>query len=67
MSYQLMRNLKKQGPSLAHCDSVVFEAMNNYWAERGGQWHFFRKSVVEQDSAVLKRIKSIKNTFPYMN
>ena len=41
MSYQLMRNLKKQGPSLAHCDSVVFEAMNNYWAERGGQWHFF--------------------------
>lgn len=55
------------GPSLAHCDSVVFEAMSNYWAEKGGQWYFFRKAVLEEDSTVLKRIKNTKNAFPFMN
>ena len=48
------------GPNLAHCDSVIKEAMDKYWANRGGQWHFFRASVI-------KRLKSTKNNFPFMN
>jgi hypothetical protein len=41
--------------------------MCNYWAEKDGQWHFFRKAVLEEDSTVLKRIKNTKNAFPFMN
>ena len=54
------------GPSFAHCDSVIVDAMNLYWAERGGMWHFFRKSVLDQESTVIKRLKSQKNNFPFM-
>ena len=55
------------GPSLAHCDAVVLEAMNSYCAERGSNWIFFRTTVLEEDSTVVKRLSKVKNTFPFMN
>ena len=61
------------GPSLAHCDGVVTEAMNKYWRSRGGQWHFYRVSVLEKlkvydgDSEVLHRQLNTKNNLPFMN
>lgn len=61
------------GPSLAHCDSVVSEAMNSYWASRGGSWHFFKKTVIEKlssqggASTVVKRMMNTKNNFPFMS
>ena len=33
---------------LANCDTVVMEAMVDYWSSRGGDMHFFRTSVVEK-------------------
>ena len=36
------------GPNLANCDGVVMEAMTSYWSSRGGDMHFFRKSVIEK-------------------
>ena len=59
------------GPSLAHADSVVEEAMNIYW--KGNNWHFFKTSEVEklgQDgdkSTVLKRLYNTSNHLPIMN
>mgnify|MGYP003336288054 CR=1 FL=1 len=50
------------GPNLAHCDSVVKEAMDNYWASRGGKWHFFKTSVLETSSQVVKRLMCTKKT-----
>ena len=61
------------GPNLAHCDGVVREAMNNYWKSRGGQWHFYRVSVLEKlksydgNSEVLHRKINTKNNLPFMN
>ena len=55
------------GPNLAHCDSVVKESMDNYWASRGGKWHFFKTSVLETNSQVIKRLMSTKNNFPFMD
>ncbi len=55
------------GPNLANCDSVINEAMRKYWNKKGGQWHFFKQGILEQDSTVLKRIKSTKNKFSFMN
>ena len=58
------------GPNLAHCDSVVKEAMDNYWASRGGKWHFFKTSVLETSTQVVKRLmctKKKKNNFPFMD
>ena len=34
------------GPSLAHADSIVEEAMNLYW--KGQDWHFFKTTVAEK-------------------
>ena len=48
------------GPNLAHCDSVVKEAMDNYWASRGGKWHFFKTSVLETSTQVVKRLMCTK-------
>ncbi len=31
------------GPNLAHCNSVMEEAMNKYW--KGQNWLFYRKSL----------------------
>ena len=59
------------GPSLAHCDSIVKEAMDLYW--QGKLWHFFKTSVVEKfgqagaKSSVLKRLASVKNHLPIMD
>ena len=57
------------GPNLAHCDSVVKEAMDNYWASRGGKWHFFKtSSVLETSTQVVKRLMCTKeNNFPFMD
>ena len=65
------------GPSLAHCDTVVREAMDNYCLEKsnhgGGVWHFFRTSVMEklqkykENSEVLDRMLGTKNKLPFMN
>ena len=54
------------GPNLAHCETVVSEAMLLYWRgkcqEGVGEWHFFKTSVVEKlrkydaNSKVLHRI-----------
>ena len=56
------------GPDLAHCDSVVKESMDKYWASRGGKWHFYKNSVLETDSTVIKRLlKNTKNNFPFMD
>ena len=59
------------GPSLAHSDSVVKEAMQLYW--KGNPWHFFKTSVVEKlgeggdKSCVLKRLYNTKNHLPIMD
>ena len=59
------------GPNLAHCDSVVREAMNDYWGSRGGEWHFIKRSVMEKldckDSVVLNRILKTPNSLPFMS
>ena len=65
------------GPSLARCDTVVREAMDNYWREKShdgvGVWHFFRTSVMEklpkyeENSEVLDRMLGRKNKLPFMN
>ena len=59
------------GPSLAHSDSIVEEAMKIYW--KGNPWHFFKTSVVEKlgqegdKSTVLKRLYNTPNRLPIMN
>ena len=67
------------GPSLAHCDGIVQEAMDKYWKDKskdgrvGGEWHFYKKSVLEKlsshkdNSVVLDRIMKLKNNLPFMN
>ena len=65
------------GPSLAHCDTVVIEAMNAYWREKSkdglGDWHFHKTTVLErlkpykENSEVLDRMLSKKNNFPFMD
>ena len=65
------------GPSLARCDTVVREAMDNYWREKShdgvGVWHFFRTSVMEklqiyeENSEVMDRMLGTKNKLPFMN
>ena len=59
------------GPSLAHCDPIVKEAMDLYW--QGKPWHSFKTSVLEKlgqagdKSNVLKRLVSKKNHLPIMD
>ena len=40
------------GPNLAHCDTVVKEAMDQYWKSKSKdgviEWHFVKTSVVEK-------------------
>ena len=57
------------GPSLAHCETFVIEAMNSYWKvksrDRKSEWHFLKTSVLEkpkpyqENSEMLDRILSI--------
>ena len=60
-------------PNLANSDSVIKEAMDDYWKERGGEWHFFRKSVLEKlksykgNSEVLNRLLSTPSKLPFMS
>ena len=60
-------------PTFANCDGVVMEAMTTYWSSRGGDMHFFRKSVIEKlkkfqgDSEVMDRILKSKNNLPFMD
>ena len=65
------------GPSLAHCDTVVREAMDHYWRGKSkdgvGEWHFYKTSVLEklgkykENSKVLNRMLSNKNNLPFMS
>ena len=36
------------GPSLAHCDSVVKKAMEIYLRSNGSDWHFYKTSVLKK-------------------
>ena len=40
------------GPNLAHCDTVVKEAMDQYWKSKSQdgviEWHIFKTSVIEK-------------------
>ena len=65
------------GPNLAHCDTVVEEAMKLYWRSKSadgvGDWHFVRTSVIEKlknktgESQVLSRMVNTKNDLPFMD
>ena len=75
--YQKQKNVN--GPSLAHCDGIVQEAMDKYWKEKSkdgkvaGEWHFCKKSVLEklnslEDNSVdLNKMMKQKNKLPSMN
>ena len=62
-------------PKLAHCDTVVSEAMvlylRNKSADGLGDWYFFKTSVIEKlqkylgQSEVLNRIINEKNNHPF--
>ena len=60
------------GPNIAHCDSVIKEAMDDYWSGKKSSWHFHKVSVVERlqnydlDSKVLDRLKNTHSHLPYM-
>ena len=60
------------GPNIAHCDSVIKEAMDDYWSAKKSSWHFHKVSVVEKlqnydlDSKVLDRLKNTHSHLPYM-
>ena len=53
--------------------------MDKYWKDKskdgrvGGEWHFYKKSVLEKlsshkdNSVVLDRIMKLKNNLPFMN
>ena len=55
------------GPNLANSDGVIKEAMETYW--KGGNWHFFRTTLVEKmgPPTVMKRLISTKNNLPFMD
>ena len=65
------------GPSLAHCEAVVTEAMDLYWRGKSkdgtGEWHFYKTTVLErlskyeENSEVLNRIIAEKNNLPFMS
>ena len=65
------------GPNLAHCETVVSEAMDIYWRGKSndglGEWHFFKTSVLEKlkkyddNSEVLHRILNTRNNLPFMD
>ena len=65
------------GPSLAHCETVITEAMDLYWRSKTkdglGDWHFFRTTVLErlkkhdEGSEVLDRILKKRNNLPFMD
>ena len=58
------------GPNLAHCNSVIEEAMDKYWKQK--DWHFLRMSLSDHlkdfdgDSKVLNRFFNEKSKFPFM-
>ena len=60
------------GPNIAHCDSVVKEAMDDYWSAKKSSWHFHKVSVIERlqnfdlDSKVLDRLQNTPSHLPYM-
>ena len=67
------------GPSLAHCDGIVQEAMDKYWKDKSkngkfaDEWQFYKKSVLEKLNSLennwvdLNKMMKQKNKFPYMN
>ena len=65
------------GPNIAHCDTVLNEAMNLYWKSNyldgGIEWHFVKTSVIEKlkkyggGSEFLHRMLNTKNNLPFMS
>ena len=61
------------GPNWSNCDALVGEALNLYWGEKVGYWHFFRTSVLEKlkpydgGSEVLHRHFNTKSNLPFMD
>ena len=60
------------GPNLAHCETVVSEAMYLYWGSKSkdglGDWHVVEKLKKYDDkSEVLHRILNQKNNLPFMD
>ena len=66
-------NIAVNGPNLAHCDSVITEAMTKYWNSKKSHWHFFKfnslicSGVGEGDSTVLKRLLSTNSKICVMD
>ena len=58
------------GPNLAHCDTVLKKAMNQYWKSKskdgGIEWHFVKTSVIG-GSEFLHRMLNTKNNLPFMS
>ena len=68
--------IASNGPTLAHCEAVVTEAMDSYWRGKSkdgtGEWH--HKTLVveklykfEENSEVLNRIIAEKNKLPFIS
>ena len=64
------------GPSFAHCDGVVKEAMELYWTKnkaKGGEgrWHFFRRVDLKRTkypgtSSTITKYTNAKEAVPFM-
>ena len=58
------------GPNLAHCNSVIYKAINEYWKRKN--WHFYRTSLSDYlkdfdgDSKVLHRLFNETSKLPCM-
>ena len=59
------------GPNIANSDSVIKEAMDDYWKGRGGWWHFFRKlkklKTYKGNSEVSNRLLSTPSKLPLVS
>ena len=54
------------GPTVVHCDSVVAEALDSYWAaaRREGGGHFIRRSEDVRSYRVSKAVDTLVNKPP---
>jgi hypothetical protein len=65
------------GPNLAYCDTVVKEAMDQYWMSKSkdgvNEWHFVKTSIIEklkkyiEGSEDLHRMLATENNLPFMS
>jgi hypothetical protein len=61
------------GPNLAHCNSVIEDAMNIYWqGKKSNSWHFYRTCLTDhlkdfdEGSKVLHRLFNERSKFQSM-